>query len=269
MDDRNVERVATETPNPMADRIERLKLLFPEAVREGGIDFDVLRNLLGIELPQKERYQFTWAGKQAAVLSLQQRSKGTLKPAPEESVNWDSTKHLFIEGDNLEVLKLLYKSYFGRVKIICIDPPYNSGNDFVYPDDYSDPIGKYLQITGQMDTNGSILTSRNEINGRKHSSWLSMMYPRLFVARQLLVDDGLILVSIDDNEAHNLRQLLDEVFGAENHLATLYIQVRYPDKTLVEDADFHKVIEQVLIYGKSSSSKLNKPDSEYTFDKFV
>ena len=148
-------------------------------------------------------------------------SRATLLPAPDESESWDETKHLFIEGDNLEVLKLLYKAYFGRVKMIYIDPPYNTGNDFIYPDKFADPLDTYLRITGQRDENGNGLTSNPETSGRYHSAWLSMMYPRLFVARQLLRDDGVIFVSIDDHEVHNLRMLMNEVFGEENFIAEL------------------------------------------------
>ncbi|NJL54931.1 site-specific DNA-methyltransferase, partial [bacterium] len=249
MTQRKTDRVETQSAHPLDERLEHLKQLYPEAVTEDGIDFDALRNLLGIEFPQKERYQFTWAGKQEALLSLQKRSKGTLKPVPEESVNWDSTGHLFIEGDNLEVLKLLYKSYFGRVKMIYIDPPYNTGGDFVYPDNYADPLGEYLRITAQVDEQGNRQTSRQELNGRKHSAWLSMMYPRLFVARQLLRDDGVIFVSIDDNEVHNLRFILNEIFGEENFIDCIIWKKRYgggaKEKHLVS------LHEYVLFYAKN------------------
>ncbi len=249
MTQRKTDRVETQSAHPLDERLEHLKQLYPEAVTKDGIDFDALRNLLGIEFPQKERYQFTWAGKQEALLSLQKRSKGTLKPVPEESVNWDSTGHLFIEGDNLEVLKLLYKSYFGRVKMIYIDPPYNTGGDFVYPDNYADPLGEYLRITAQVDEQGNRQTSRQELNGRKHSAWLSMMYPRLFVARQLLRDDGVIFVSIDDNEVHNLRFILNEIFGEENFIDCIIWKKRYgggaKEKHLVS------LHEYVLFYAKN------------------
>lgn len=249
MTKKKADRVETQSAHPLDERLEHLKQLYPEAVTEDGIDFDALRNLLGIEFPQKERYQFTWAGKQEALLSLQKRSNGTLKPAPEESVNWDSTGHLFIEGDNLEVLKLLYKSYFGRVKMIYIDPPYNTGGDFVYPDNYADPLGEYLRITAQVDEQGNRQTSRQELNGRKHSAWLSMMYPRLFVARQLLRDDGVIFVSIDDNEVHNLRFILNEIFGEENFIDCIIWKKRYgggaKEKHLVS------LHEYVLFYAKN------------------
>ena len=165
---------------------------------------------------QNDRYHFNWAGKREAIRLLNLPTEATLTPCREESLQFDTTSNLFIEGDNLEVLKLLYKPYFGRVKAIYIDPPYNTGNDFVYPDDYAKPLDAYLQLSGQIDAAGNLQTSNPEHSGRYHSSWLSMMYPRLFVARQLLRDDGLIFVSIDDHEVHNLRLLMNEIFGEEN-----------------------------------------------------
>jgi len=185
------------------------------------LDFDKLREALGEFVDDApERYSFTWAGKRDGIRLLQMPSRATLTPAPEESLDWDTTANLFIEGENLEALKLLLKPYYGRVKMIYIDPPYNTGNDFIYPDDYRDPLGAYLEQTGQVAGQGDE-THRNRItSGRKHSGWLSMMYPRLWLARQLLRDDGVIFVSIDDNEVHNLLLLLREVFGEENHIAT-------------------------------------------------
>lgn len=204
------------------DRLDALRALFPEAFAEGKVDFDKLRAALGDHVETaKERYAFTWAGKTDAIRTLQAPTSGTLIPAPDESVNWDTTQNLFIEGDNLEVLKLLYRAYFGKVKLIYIDPPYNTGGAFTYPDDYSEPLGPYLRLTGQMNGVGTHLTSNPEASGRVHSNWLNMMYPRLFVGRQLLRDDGMIFVSIDDNEVHSLRLLMNELFGEENHVATL------------------------------------------------
>ena len=164
----------------------------------------------------KDRYHFNWAGKREAIRLLNVPTEATLIPCREESLHFDSTSNLFIEGDNLEVLKLLYKPYFGRVKAIYIDPPYNTGNDFVYPDNYAKPLDAYLQLSGQIDAAGNLQTSNPESGGRYHSAWLSMMYPRLFLARQLLTDDGLIFISIDDREVHNLRLLMNEIFGEEN-----------------------------------------------------
>ncbi len=195
---------------------------FPEAITEGKVDWDALRAALGDLVDDApERYTFSWAGKRDAIRLLQTPTSATLLPSPDESVDWDTTRNAFIAGDNLEVLKLLYKPYFGRVKMIYIDPPYNTGNDFIYPDNYADPLDTYLRLTGQKDAQGNLLTSNPETSGRYHSAWLSMMYPRLFLARQLLREDGLIFVSIDDVEAANLRLLMNELYGEENFVAQL------------------------------------------------
>ncbi|MCK4471816.1 MAG: site-specific DNA-methyltransferase, partial [Anaerolineae bacterium] len=213
----HAEPVQTETPNIAAEQRARLRELFPEAFTESKVDFEKLRATLGDLVDDgPERYRFTWAGKRDAIRMLQMPTRATLVSCREESLNFDETQHIFIEGDNLEVLKLLYKPYFGRVKMIYIDPPYNTGHDFIYPDNYADPLGVYLQLTGQQDAEGNLLTSNPETSGRYHSAWLSMMYPRLFLARQLLREDGVIFVSIDDHEVHNLRLLMNEVFGEEN-----------------------------------------------------
>jgi adenine-specific DNA-methyltransferase len=176
---------------------------------------------------QPERYSFSWAGKRNATQLLQTPSYATLIPAENESINFDTSQNLFLEGDNLEVLKLLYKSYSGRVKMIYLDPPYNTGNDFVYPDNFTDPLDTYLQITGQRDKQGNLLTSNPETSGRYHSAWLSMMYPRLFLARQLLTEEGVIFVSIDDHEVYNLRMLMNEIFGEENFVESLIWKKSY------------------------------------------
>ena len=218
----NKQPVNKEAAAISAEQTERLKELFPQIVTEGKIHFDKLREALGDEVDSRpERYSFSWAGKRDAIRLLQTPSRATLVPAKKESINFDETNNIFIEGDNLEVLKLLYKSYFGRVKMIYIDPPYNTGNDFVYPDNFADPLDTYLKLTGQKTAEGNLLTSNPETSGRYHSAWLSMMYPRLFIARQLLREDGLIFVSIDDIELHNLRMLMNEIFGEENFLAQI------------------------------------------------
>ena len=206
-----------ESSNLIDERMESFRSLFPEGFTEGKIDFPKLREALGDFVEDRpERYSFSWAGKRNAIRLLQTPSRATLKPSREESVNFDQTNNLFIEGDNLEVLKLLYKSYAGRVKMIYIDPPYNTGKDFIYPDNFADPLDTYLRLTGQKDAEGNLMTSNPETSGRYHSAWLSMMYPRLFIARQLLREDGVIFISIDDHEVHNLRMLMNEIFGEEN-----------------------------------------------------
>lgn len=224
---RKGDAVATASADFLAEQIARLRELFPEVLTEGKVDFDKLRATLGDLVDDgPERYTFTWAGKRDAIRLLQIPTRATLVPCHEESVDFDATEHLFIEGDNLEVLKLLYKPYFGRVKMIYIDPPYNTGHDFIYPDNYADPLATYLQLTGQQDAEGNLLTSNPETSGRYHSAWLSMMYPRLFLARQLLREDGAAWISIDDVEVSNLRTICNEVFGEENFVATFIWEKR-------------------------------------------
>lgn len=200
----------------LAENIERLKDIFPEAFTEDKVDLEVLKQLLGEKVEEKEeKYGLNWNGKRQARQLALTPSTGTLRPCPEESVDWDTTQNLMIEGDNLEVLKLLQKSYAGKVKMIYIDPPYNTGKDFVYPDDYRDNIKNYLELTGQLE-GGQKISSNSEASGRFHTDWLNMMYPRLKLARNLLRDDGVIFISIDDNEVANLRKVCDEIFGEEN-----------------------------------------------------
>jgi adenine-specific DNA-methyltransferase len=244
-----IERVSRESFNLVQERYQKLKELFPEVFTEGKIDFTKLRATFGDLIDDRpERYLFTWAGKTEAIKSLQTSSWATLIPCPEESIDFDKANHIFIEGENLEVLKLLLKPYFGRVKMIYIDPPYNRGGEFIYRDDYKQPLDAYLKQTGQIDGNGNHMTSKLETNGRYHSAWLSMMYPRLFLARQLLKDDGVIFVSIDDNEIHNLRLLMNEVFGEENAIAILPWKGRGGRQDSTHIAEIH---EFVLFYAKN------------------
>ncbi len=208
--------VTKQTPSITEEQLGDLRALLPHVFTEGKVDFEKLHAALGDFGDERpERYSFSWAGKRDAIRILQTPSRATLVPARKESVDFDKTQNIFIEGDNLEVLKLLYKPYFGQVKMIYIDPPYNTGNDFVYPDNFADPLDTYLKLTGQKDSEGNLLTSNAETSGRYHSAWLSMMYPRLFLARQLLRDDGVIFISIDYHEIHNLKLLMNEVFGEE------------------------------------------------------
>ena len=208
------------------DRLKELQAVVPEAFADGRINWDTLREALGeaLEDEAQEHFGLFWPGKREARRLAAMPSKGTLIPQPGTGVDEDNTHNLFIEGDNLEVLKLLQKSYAGRVKMIYIDPPYNTGNDFVYPDDYSEPLESYLQRTGQIDESGKMLTTNSRASGRFHSNWLNMIYPRLVLSRQLLRDDGLIFVSIDDNEVHNLRQIMNEIFWEGNFVAQLVWQ---------------------------------------------
>ncbi|MBG0790931.1 MAG: site-specific DNA-methyltransferase [Desulfovibrionaceae bacterium] len=206
-----------KTMDIVADNIAKLKELFPDIVTEGKVDFETLKEVLGDYVEDREeRYSFTWNGKSKARMLAQTPSNGTLRPCPEESVDFDSTQNLFIEGDNLEVLKLLQKGYYRKIKTIYIDPPYNTGKDFIYPDNFKDNLSNYLGITNQIDTEGRKISTNSEANGRYHTDWLNMLYPRLRLARNLLRPNGTIFISIDDHEMGNLKKLCDEIFGEEN-----------------------------------------------------
>ena len=265
--------VSRTSPLLSEEQLAALRDLIPEAFTEGKVDFEKLRTSLGDLADERpERYSFSWAGKRDAIRLLGTPSRATLILAKDESLEFDTTQNLFIEGDNLEVLKLLYKPYFGRVKMIYIDPPYNTGNDFVYPDNYTDPLDTYLQMTGQKDSDGNLLTSNPETGGRYHSAWLSMMYPRLFLARQLLRDNGVIFVSIDDHEVHDLRLLMNEIYGEENFIAQLVWE-----KGRKNDAKLFSVgHEYVVIFAKSSATLRNlgvvwrepKPGAQEIWEKY-
>lgn len=205
------------------DKMRQLLSLFPEARTEGGkLDFDRLKLALGEAVDVgRERYGMNWPGKAECFKTIQTPSLGTLLPCPDESINFATTENLIIEGDNLEVLKLLQKSYLGKVKMIYIDPPYNTGNDFIYPDNYTESLQTYLEYTGQVDAQGKKFSTNMDTDGRFHSKWLNMMYPRLFLARNLLRDDGVIFISIDDNEQSNLKKICDEIFGESNFITTI------------------------------------------------
>ena len=233
---------------------EKLKSVFPDCFAEGKLDIDKLLNICGEYIDDDfEKYEFKWKGKNDCLKLAQRRSAGTLRPCREESVDWENTENLYIEGDNLEVLKILQSSYYRKVKMIYIDPPYNTGNDFVYEDDYKDPIEKYKEVTSQTTK------SNPETMGRFHTNWLNMMYPRLRLAANLLRDDGVIFISIDDNEVHNLRKLCDEVFGEENFRNI--IATRRYDKNLNRQFMNYGLIsmniglEFILVYAKSPNTK--------------
>jgi len=244
-----------ESKDLLAQNVEKLKQLFPEIVTDGKVDFETLQEVLGdFKEESKERYSFTWNGKSKARKLAMTPSRGTLRPAPEESVIWDSTENLFIEGDNLEVLKLLQRSYHGKVKMIYIDPPYNTGNDFVYNDDFKDNLSNYLKLTGQKDGEGNKYSSNPETNGRFHTDWLNMMYPRLLLGRELLKDDGAIFITIDDNEVSNLIRLCNEVFGEENFLADVIWQHSIQPKGYKGKFSVHH--NHILVYQKSDQFEL-------------
>ena len=249
-----------ESKDIVLDNISKLKKIFPEVVTEDKIDFKKLELILGGEVDDShEKYNFTWPGKTQAIKESQKQSTGTLRPCKEESKNWDTTQNLYIEGDNLEVLKLLQKGYYNKIKMIYIDPPYNTGNDFVYTDDYSDNLNNYLKISGQIldsdDSSKSMrLTTNSESDGRFHSNWLNMMYPRLKLARNLLKDTGVIFVHIDDNELSNLKKIMDDVFGENCFVNIITIKTKvagvsgsHLGKSLQNNAEY------ILIYSKNEN----------------
>ena len=246
----------TKSPDFVAANIEQLKGLFPEVFTEGKVDFEVLKQLLGGAVDEREeKYGLNWNGKRRARQLALTPSTGTLRPCPEDSVDWDTTQNLMIEGDNLEVLKLLQKSYARKVKLIYIDPPYNTGKDFVYPDNFQDNIRNYLELTGQVDGEGRKISSNTESSGRFHTDWLNMMYPRLRLAHSLLSPLGAIFISIDDNELSNLKAACDDVFGQECYAGCVARVTGTPTgggfRALVNETD------NVLIY-------LKQPDVEIT-----
>ncbi len=264
----NIPQAESKSADLVAQNLEYLKQIFPEVIKEGRVDFEALNDLLGNYADTaEERFCLNWAGKANARREAQKRSTGTLRPCPEESVDWDTTDNLYIEGDNLEVLKLLQKSYHSRVKMIYIDPPYNTGKDFVYKDNYKDNMKNYLELTGQ----DKKLSTNTESDGRYHSNWLNMMYPRLKLARNLLTDDGVIFISIDDNEVANLRKICDEIFGEENFVAEIPWQSR---ASIQNDTDFSVNHEFILAYARNrriENRRLKESNKSvwYNRDSFV
>ncbi len=258
-----MEKLKMHSPNFVEENIERLVELFPNCVTEStdedgnlkkSIDWDLLKQELSthiVEGPQ-ERYRLDWPGKREALLTANAPIAKTLRPCREESVDFDTTENLFIEGDNLDALKLLQETYLGKVKMIYIDPPYNTGKDFIYKDDFKQSTEEYLQESEQKDEEGNRLVANTDSNGRFHSDWLSMMYPRLKLARNLLKDDGVIFISIDDAEIHNLKKLCDEIFGADNFIAELIWERAFSPKN---DAKFvSNSHDYVVMYSKEISS---------------
>ena len=260
----------------VAGNLSQLKALFPEAFTEGSegkaaINFEVLKQLLGGAVDEREeKYGLNWHGKRKARELALTPSTGTLRPCPEDSVDWDTTHNLMIEGDNLEVLKLLQKSYAGKVKLIYIDPPYNTGRDFVYPDNFQDNIKNYLELTGQI-AGGRKMEANAEASGRFHTDWLAMMYPRLKLARNLLQEDGIVVVSISDHEVCALRYLMNDLLGEENFYAQLIWKSRkFPDSRAITGISTDH--EYLLLYSKSElailrgierdESKFSNPDND-------
>jgi adenine-specific DNA-methyltransferase len=279
----------SQSENIVETNIDKLKALFPEIVTEGKIDFKVLQEVLGNELEEgEEYYRFTWAGKANARREAQKPSTGTLRPAPEESTKRDGTAYekgtsfsssgsnssesdnLYIEGDNLEVLKLMQKSYAGKVKMIYIDPPYNTGKDFVYKDNYKDNLRNYQEVTGQVDDEGNKLSTNSDSDGRFHSNWLNMMYPRLRLARNLLKNDGVIFMSLDDHEVDNLKKIGCEVFGEDNFITSICHKARASvsnDKILSQNHNHILVFAKNYIQIFNNRSKFGLPANLDGFDK--
>ena len=256
-----MDKLRMETPDLTQSNIEKLAALFPACVTEArgedgklkrAVNFELLRQMLSdVVLEGDEAYEFTWVGKKAAIVEANRPIRKTLRPCPAESVDWDSTENLYIEGDNLEVLKLLQESYLGKVKMIYIDPPYNTGNDFIYRDDFAQTPEEYIEESGQVDENGDRLFKNTDSNGRFHSDWCSMIYSRLMLARNLLSDDGVIFISIDDKEIANLIKICDDVFGKCNFITDVIWEKRY---TRNNDAKLMStVIDHILCYRKSDS----------------
>ena len=275
-----MDKLKMHSANKVEENIKKIGDLFPNCITEkisgGGtklcIDFDALRQELSDSLVEgnEERYQFTWPDKKKSVLLANAPINKTLRPCREESVDFDTTENLYIEGDNLEVLKLLQETYLGKIKMIYIDPPYNTGNDFVYEDDFAQSTDEYLGNSGQYDEEGNRLVKNLDSNGRFHTDWLNMIYPRLKLAKDLLTDDGVIFISIDDNEQDNLKKCCDEVFGELNFMACVSWHRNYASAN--DAKTFSNVIDYILIYSKSQNYKRNllprteKQNSMYKYD---
>ena len=249
MQEITVDDPATRSADLVAENIDQLRALFPEVFIEDKVDFQVLKQILGDAVDEREeKYGLNWHGKRLARQLALTPSTGTLRPCPEDSLDWQTTQNLLIEGDNLEVLKLLQKSYAGKVKLIYIDPPYNTGNEFIYPDNFTDTIQSYLELTGKTDSEHKKLSSNTEASGRFHTAWLNMMLPRLKVARNLLDEDGCIFISIDDHEVNRLRTICDDVFGEENFIATVIWQKVFSPKNTA--ATFSEDHEYLIAYAR-------------------
>ncbi len=248
---KELNEVPFTTPNFATEAASQLAKLFPEIVADGKINLDTLKTILDVDIEEEhERFGLTWPGKRDAIRAAQTPTTATLMPDKHNSIDWDTTQNVFIEGDNLEVLKILQKHYYGKIKMIYIDPPYNTGSDFVYPDDYADSIGNYLKLTRQADHDGKLSTN-TESDGRFHSKWLNMMYPRLKLARNLLADDGVILISINEKEQAHLRQVCDDLFGEKN-LITQFVWLN--EGNVDQQSKIKGVHEYVLAYARDASN---------------
>ena len=252
-----MDRLNMESVDIVDENIEKIGTLFPDVIVESengkAIDFDLLKQELSKDIVEgnKEKYQLTWPGKKEAILTANTPTKKTLRPVREKSVDFDNTQNIYIEGDNLEGLKILQESYLNKIKCIYIDPPYNTGNDFIYKDNFYKSVRNELSRSGQIDDDCNFLISNNQTNGRFHSDWLSMMYPRIKLARNLLTDDGVIFISIDDNELKDLLSICDEIFGNSNFVANIIWQMRY---SVSNDSQwFSNNTENIIVYAKNKS----------------
>lgn len=249
------DKLDMHSPDLAKENFDRLAALFPNCVTESdagkAIDFDLLKQELSHAVVEgtKERYRLEWPGKREAIVTANLPTTKTLRPVRNDSVDFDTTENIYIEGDNLEVLKLLQESYLGKIKMIYIDPPYNTGNDFVYKDNFTQDAGEYTQDSGQKDEYNQRLFANPETAGRYHSDWLTMIYPRLKLARNLLTDDGVIFISIDDNEVHNLRKICDEVFGEVNFVANIVWQKKYAATN--DSKGFSTTHDHIIVYQKT------------------
>ena len=247
-----MDKMKFETPDLTAENVAKIASLFPGVVTEGKVNFDLLRSMLGDEVFTDEAYEFTWVGKRAAIEEAAKPIRKTLRPCKEESKNWDTTENLYIEGDNLEVLKLLQESYLGKVKMIYIDPPYNTGNDFIYRDDFKKSTEEYEDEAGVYNEETDRLFINTESNGRFHSDWCSMIYPRIVLARNLLSNDGIILISIDDGEVAQLRKICDDVFGESNFITNLIWHSSTGGGIRAKHVNISH--QHILMYAKSKSN---------------
>ena len=263
-----MEKLQGTSMDIVQDNIEKLKQIFPEIFTEGKIDFQVLKQLLGEHIENdKERYSFTWKGKTQARQIAQDKSTGTLRPDRDNSKDWENTENLYIEGDNLEVLKLLQKSYHGKIKMIYIDPPYNTGTDILYKNNYSTPLEYYKKFIGEISDENFVLTTNSDTSGRYHSNWLSIMYPVLKLGRNLLSQDGIIVIAIDDYEQSRLKLLCDEIFGEYNFIGTIITRCN-PQGRGKKNID--PVHEYHLVYSKNVEmmKELKVKKRNYTKDDF-
>ena len=253
----DIQKVPSTTPDFQTELAKQLQQLAPEAVADGKIDVKKLQELLDLDTTDdSERFGLFWPGKKRAVRAAQEPTTATLKPAKDESKDWDATENIFIEGDNLETLKILQKYYHNKIKMIYIDPPYNTGKDFVYPDNFKEGLANYLEFSKQVDEGGKKISTNSDTEGRYHSNWLNMMYPRIKTSRNLLTDDGVIFISVDDNEVDNLKKVCHEIFGEDNHIATLVWE-----GTGKNDSHYISVAhDYILVYARNVNAlKESKP----------